>query len=90
MVSRLGDTRPVSSLLSMALLMLARPATSASVRFWLSRNRRAVRPKSMAGLSARPAFAAPDLAGDGAARGGRRGGLGSALNLKSAIAQYAN
>jgi hypothetical protein len=90
MVSKLGDTRPVSSLLSIALLMLARPATSASVRFWLSLNRRAVRPKSMAGLSARPALTAPDLAWDGVALDRRRGALGSALNLKSAIAQYAN
>ena len=39
----------------MALEMSARRATSASVRFWLSRKRLAVRPRSRAGLSARSA-----------------------------------
>jgi hypothetical protein len=71
----------------MALLMLARPATSASVRFWLSRNRRAVRPKSRAGLSARSAAGVGVF---GPVRGARRGGWASALRFIFAIAQYAN
>src|ERR1700678_1696652 len=84
MVSRLGETRPVSRRLSMALEMSARLATSASVRFWLSRSRLAVRPRSRAGLSERSAAGALGLK-PGVRRGFVRGGLRGMT-----IARYAN
>jgi hypothetical protein len=89
MVSKLGDTRPVSSLLNMALLMLARPATSASVRFWLSRSRRAVRPKSTAGLSARSADGLTVIGGLPARPAALPWGRCD-LRIIGGIAQYAN
>jgi hypothetical protein len=74
-VSRLGDTRPVSSLLNIALLILARRATSASVSPWPSRKRRAVRPRSIAGLAAGAGEIGVVFA-PRRARGAARAGLG--------------
>ena len=71
----------------MALEISARLATSASVRFWLSRKRLAVRPRSIAGLSARSAPKAEGLAFEpGVLRGIARGDL----RVIEAFARYAN
>src|SRR5271168_4379565 len=104
MVSRLGETRPVSSRLSIAPEIVARRATSARVRFWLSRRRRAVRPRSSAGLSLRSAgrrSAARDAGGSRSTGSGgtlpprsegmpRRAVRFAGLRLMRCLAHYAN